>query len=193
LSSPKVEEGGELPPDYTGDGRGITPPLEWKGAPAGTRSYAIVMDHLDREGNKKWYWTQYDLPGSMTSLPEDGHDVGKLGTGFKGQVGYEPPRSQGPGAKTYTITVYALSAPLQIRQSPGEVDRELLIASMSGKVLASSSLNVVHTSGRRHRRRPDEARKLPHHLRRLRVSRPLHVARVNREEVRVAINRVRTV
>jgi hypothetical protein len=42
--------------------------------------------------------------------------------------------------------MYALSAPLQISQAPHEVNREVLLAAMKGKVLASSSLQVVHTS-----------------------------------------------
>src|SRR6476659_2051350 len=56
LSSPAVEDLKEMPIDYTGDGSGATLPLEWKGAPAGTKSYALIMDHTDPEGQKKWYW-----------------------------------------------------------------------------------------------------------------------------------------
>jgi hypothetical protein len=51
--------------------------------------------------------------------------------------------SKGPGAKTYVINLYALSGPLNIEGTPG---REELLAAMKGKVLASSSLRVVHTS-----------------------------------------------
>ncbi|MEZ5433859.1 MAG: hypothetical protein R3F31_22375 [Verrucomicrobiales bacterium] len=72
--------------------------------------------------------------------------MGKTGTGFKGAVGYEPPHSKGPGAKTYVLTLYALSAPLNLTQAPAEVDREVLLSAMQDKVLASSSLRVVHTS-----------------------------------------------
>jgi phosphatidylethanolamine-binding protein (PEBP) family uncharacterized protein len=147
LASPVVEDGTEMPTDYSGDGRGVSPPLEWKGTPSGTREYALIMDHTDREGARKWYWTIYDIPGDANSLPEAAEGIGITGTGFKGEIGYVAPHSQGPGAKTYTITLYALSAPLEISQSPGEVDREVLIAAMEGKVLASSSLRVVHTSG----------------------------------------------
>ena len=94
----------------------------------------------------KWCWTLYDLPASLTSLPKNVQGVGKVGTGFRGQIGYEPPHSKGPGSKTYVLTLYALSAPLAIQQLPREVNREVLMAAMKGKVLASSSLHVVHTS-----------------------------------------------
>ncbi|HYR59430.1 MAG TPA: YHYH protein, partial [Chthoniobacteraceae bacterium] len=46
LTSPEVADDGKLPADYTGDGSGATLPLAWRGAPAGTQSYALVMDHL---------------------------------------------------------------------------------------------------------------------------------------------------
>ncbi len=42
-------------------------------------------------------------------------------------------------------TVYPLSSPLQITQSPRGVNREVLLAAMKDMMLASSSLNVVYT------------------------------------------------
>jgi phosphatidylethanolamine-binding protein (PEBP) family uncharacterized protein len=144
LMSSVVEDLQKLPVEFTGDGDGISPPLEWSGAPAATKSYALIMDHVTPDGDKKWYWTIYDIPANAASLPKDSQRIGKLGTGFKGEIGYEPPHSKGPGAKTYVITLYALSEPLKVAGSPG---REELLAAMKDKVLASSSLRVVHSSG----------------------------------------------
>ncbi len=144
LTSPVMEDLKEMPIEYTGDGEGATLPLVWKGAPAGTRGYALIMDHADKDGAMKWYWTLYDLPANATSLPKNARGIGKVGTGFRGMIGYEPPHSKGPGAKTYVITLYALSAALDVAgKAPG---REELLAAMRGKVLASSSLRVIHTS-----------------------------------------------
>ena len=145
LTSPEVKDGGALPMDFTGDGSGATLPLAWRGAPAGTKSYALVMDHLAPGNVMKSYWTMWDSPTSTTSLPKNAKGAGKVGASFKGQLGYEPPHSQGPGAKTYVLTVYALSSPVQISQPPREVNREVLLAAMKDKVLASSSLHVVYT------------------------------------------------
>ena len=139
-----VEDLKDLPTEFSGDGAGISPPLEWTGAPASTQSYALIMDHVAPGGEKKWYWTVYDIPANVTRLPKDSQSIGKIGTGFKGQVGYEPPHSKGPGAKTYVLTLYALSEPLKLAGKPG---REEIIAAMNGKVLANSSLRVVHSSG----------------------------------------------
>lgn len=143
LTSPVVEDLQNLPDEFTGDGAGLSPPVQWTGAPAGTQSYAIMMDHVIPGGDKKWYWTVYDIPADTTNLTKDSRSVGKIGTGFKGTVGYEPPRSKGPGEKTYVLTIYALSGSLDLRDTPGY---EELVAAMKGKVLASSSLRVVYTS-----------------------------------------------
>jgi phosphatidylethanolamine-binding protein (PEBP) family uncharacterized protein len=146
LTSTKIEEGAEMPLEYTGDGAGITPPLEWSHPPVGTAGFALIMDHTDREGQRKWYWTLYGLPASATNLPEAAKGIGTTGTSFKGIVGYEPPHSQGPGTKVYTITLYALSAPVKVASGPESVDRESLLAAMDGKILATSSLRLNHTS-----------------------------------------------
>ena len=145
LTSAEISADGKLPMEFTGDGPGSTLPLAWSGAPAGTRSFALVMDHLAPGNVVKSYWTMWDLPASTTSLPKNVKGVGKLGTSFKGQLGYEPPHSQGPGAKTYVLTVYALSGPPQLTQPPREVSREVLLTAIRDKVLASASLSVVYT------------------------------------------------
>ena len=49
--------------DYTGDGSRSTLPLEWAGAPSGTKDYALIMHHVDPEGKTKWYWILYNIPG----------------------------------------------------------------------------------------------------------------------------------
>jgi phosphatidylethanolamine-binding protein (PEBP) family uncharacterized protein len=154
LSSPEVSNGGALPKDYSGDGSGSTLPISWKGTPAGTKSFALVMDHLAPGNVMKSYWIMWDIPPSVTSLPKNVQGVGKVGISFKGQLGYEPPHSQGPGPKTYVLTVYALSDPLPITQSPQEVTRDVVLAAMKDKVLASASLSVVYTRGQANSENP---------------------------------------
>ena len=54
--------------EYTGDGASATLPLEWSGAPQATKSFAVIMHHIDPEGKAKWYWVRYNLPASARSL-----------------------------------------------------------------------------------------------------------------------------
>jgi phosphatidylethanolamine-binding protein (PEBP) family uncharacterized protein len=146
LTSSVVSEGGALPAEYTCDGDSSTVPLQWSGAPAGTQTYAVMMHHVDPEGMIKWYWILYGIPASTTSLPKNVAGVGTLGNNcVNGNTAYAPPCSIGPGAKTYTYTVYALSAPPVISVAPADVNRDVLLAAMSDRTLASAELNVVYT------------------------------------------------
>ncbi len=146
LRSPAVADGGQLPVEFTGDGVSATLPLEWSGAPEGTKSFAVVMHHIDPEGKAKWYWVLYDLPASTRSLPKNVIGVGTLGNNsVNGRTAYAPPHSKGPGAKTYVYTVYALSAPVKLDVPPAQVSREVLLAAMKDKTLATAELKVVYT------------------------------------------------
>jgi len=146
LQSPEVVAGGALPKDYTGDGTSATLPLEWRGAPAGTTSYVLIMHHIDPQGIAKWYWTLYNIPANVQSLPKNVRGIGTLGNNsINDRVGYAPPHSKGPGAKTYVYTLYALAAPLQLSIAPEQVTRAVLLAAMKGHILGSAELPVVYT------------------------------------------------
>jgi Raf kinase inhibitor-like YbhB/YbcL family protein len=146
LQSPEVTDGGPLPKEYTGDGAASTLPLEWSGAPNGTKSFAVIMHHIPPKGPTKWYWVLYNIPADRLSLPKNVKDVGILGNNsVNGRTAYAPPHSKGPGPKTYVYTVYALSAPAKLAVEPSEVNREVLLAAMKDKILASAELRVVYS------------------------------------------------
>jgi len=145
LSSPDVVDGGDLPIDYTCDGTSSTLPLEWSGVPAETESFALIMWHIPPNGGFKWYWILYDIPSNIQSLPKNVKGLGTLGSNGKGRTEYDPPCSKGAGSKTYTYTVYALSAPPQITVPPSEVSRDVLLAAIEDITLASADFNVVYT------------------------------------------------
>ena len=143
LSSSAFVSGGELPAEYTGDGAGVSPPLVWEGAPAGTKSFALIMDHQAPDMAKS-YWNIWDIPADVTHLEKNGKPPGLVGVGFRGREGYEPPHSKGPGVKTYVLTVYALSGMLEIKQPTSEVTREILLDAMKDKILGRASLSVTY-------------------------------------------------
>jgi len=146
LHSPEVADGGMLPADYTGDGTGSTPPLEWGGAPDGTKSYVLIMHHIDPEGKTKWYWTLYNIPGNVRGLPKNVKDIGTSGNNsINGRIGYAPPHSKGPGPKTYVLTLYALSGQPKIDVPASAVNREVLLSAMEGLILDTAELKVVYT------------------------------------------------
>ena len=145
LRSPAVEDGGQLPAEYTGDGESATLPLEWSGAPSGAKSFALIMHHIAPDMTK-WYWIIYDIPAKTKSLPKNVKDTGVLGNNsVNGKTGYAPPHSKGPGPKKYIYTLYALSAPPKIAVKPEKVNREVLLSAMKGLVLGKAELSVIYT------------------------------------------------
>ena len=146
LRSAAVADGGQLPKDYTGDGTSSTLPLEWSGAPTGTKSYTLIMHHIDPQGLAKWYWILYNIPADVGSLPKNAKGIGTLGTNsINGQTEYAPPHSKGPGEKTYIYTIYALSSPVQLTVTPDKVSRDVVLAAMKDHVLGSAELKVTYT------------------------------------------------
>ena len=47
LSSPDFSNGGDIPKQFTCSGEDRSPTLEWKDAPAGTKSFALIADDPD--------------------------------------------------------------------------------------------------------------------------------------------------
>ncbi|MFM7209301.1 MAG: YHYH protein, partial [Verrucomicrobiota bacterium] len=145
LQSADIPDPTHYPVEFTGDGAGVTPSLQWKGAPAGTRGFALVMDHLTPDESIKTCWLLWDLPATLNTLGKAAKPPGKAGVSSRGAVGYEPPHSQGPGDKNYVLTVYALSAPLVIASPEAKVTRDMVFAAMKGKVLGSASMTVTYS------------------------------------------------
>src|SRR5437016_3045720 len=70
LSSPAFNEGASIPPKDTCDGPNVSPPLKWLGAPAGTKSFALIADDPDAPVGTWVHWVLYDVPATITELPE---------------------------------------------------------------------------------------------------------------------------
>jgi phosphatidylethanolamine-binding protein (PEBP) family uncharacterized protein len=47
LISPAFPPNGDIPKEYTCDSKDLAPPLEWIGAPEGTKSFALIVDDPD--------------------------------------------------------------------------------------------------------------------------------------------------
>ena len=81
-------------------------------------------------------------PGCRKSV----RGVGTLGVNsINDRAEYAPPRSKGPGAKTYVLTIYALSSLVKLDGPPSEVTRDTLLEAMKGLVLSNAELCVVYT------------------------------------------------
>jgi len=141
VTSPAIGTDGLLPVEFTCDGAGVSPPVEWKPGPDGTRSYALTLWHESPDGVKS-YWVVYDIPAGVTKLPKGARSIGTLGLNGKRRAEYDPVCSKGPGRKEYHITVYALSA--RPRLAPAAATRDGLLAAIGKTVLAEGTLTFAH-------------------------------------------------
>ena len=131
-------------------GANESPLLQWSGAPAGTRSFAITMyDPFRPPVSGWWHWIVYDLPATTASLPHKAGDPGSPAMPKGAKQGlpdgeapephyYGPCPDEGDPAHHYVITVYALSVDhlnVPATSTAANIDYEI-----SSKTLAKASI-----------------------------------------------------
>ncbi len=137
---------GIYPKIYTCDSLGISPGLQWSNAPSSTSSYAITMYTIPPTGDKHVYIVLYNIPSTISSIIDNSKSIGVFGINtVDGKTTYTPPCSQGPGAKTYVLTLYALNAAPTISVPNTQVTRDILLAGMKNKIVDSAVMSVTYT------------------------------------------------
>jgi hypothetical protein len=146
LSSTAFDEGEMLPPRFTCDGDGSSPPLEWADVPDGTQSFALICEDPDAPSGTFTHWLLYNLSAGSRKLGEgipndEVLSIGaRQGTNSFGDVGYGgacPP--QGDREHRYIFKLYALDATLAL--GPG-AKKEQLLATIGDHVLAETQLTA---------------------------------------------------
>lgn len=129
LKTPAFENGGQIPLKHTGYGDDISPALEWNNVPEGTRSFALICHDPDAPlvlpGTYGFvHWVLYNIPGSVTGLPEGSKDYtqGINDLSNKGYNGPKPPA--GHGVHHYFWWLLALNEELNLE--PGLTQWQLL-------------------------------------------------------------------
>jgi Raf kinase inhibitor-like YbhB/YbcL family protein len=143
LTSTAFETENNIPMQYSCDGRNISPELSWSGAPAGTKSFALVMHDPDAPvGGGYTHWLAYNIPAAADHIPENapnqdrlpgGGIQGKNDSGTYGYTGPCPPS----GTHRYYFRLYALDVELGPRAGTSKAAME---QSMQGHVLAQAEL-----------------------------------------------------
>lgn len=145
VTSSAFTAGAAIPRRYTCDGENISPPLAWAGAPAATRSYAIIVDDPDAPHGTWVHWVAWNLPAERTELVPGGALGGKAvqGTGTGKGIGYEGPCPPPGPSHRYYFKIYALDTPLDL---PAGATKAELEQAMHGHILAQGQ--VMGTYGR---------------------------------------------
>jgi Raf kinase inhibitor-like YbhB/YbcL family protein len=133
--------GAAMPAKYSEYADGVSPPLAWN-AVAGAKSYAIIMEDPDAPQKPFVHWLAWNIPASVTSLPEGVQEQPRLtepdgvlqGRTTRGSTGYYGPRPPvGDPAHHYHFQVFALDTVLAL---PFGADRDQLVKALEGHVLA---------------------------------------------------------
>jgi len=147
LNSNAFAHEGAIPERYSCKGEDISPALSWGEPPAGTQSFALIMDDPDAPVGTWDHWLLFNIPSSVRGLPEsigsnatlpDGIMSGNNSWGRTGYGGPCPPS----GTHRYFFKLYALDETLAI--SPSATKGELEKA-MVGHILAQGELMGTFT------------------------------------------------
>jgi Raf kinase inhibitor-like YbhB/YbcL family protein len=117
LRSPAFVDGAQIPSIYTCDGNGISPPLQFTGAPPGTRELVLVMRDAEAPGGDFVHWAVAGIPPHTADLPPGGVP-GLVSPGINsfGSLGYRGPCPPvGAKAHHYVFSLSALSTPSGLR------------------------------------------------------------------------------
>ena len=142
LVSSAFKAGEMIPSKYTCDGENISPQLSWSGAPAGTKSFALIADDPDAPMGTWVHWVIYNIPDTTHQLKEAVPPVQKLPDGalqgisdFR-KIGYGGPCPPS-GVHRYYFKLYALDTMLSL---PAGVTKAELLKAMEGHILAKAEL-----------------------------------------------------
>jgi len=103
-----------LPQRYTCHGARINPPLDWSGAPAGTKSLAVIVDDSSAPITPFIYWLVFDIQPGTTDIQEDAVPIGaRQALNSADTAAYDPP-CPGGHSHSYRFTVYALNRTLTL-------------------------------------------------------------------------------
>jgi para-nitrobenzyl esterase len=143
VSSPAFKNMGDIPFENTQYRGNVFPGLMWSAGPAGTKSYAIIMQDTDgvRNNDAILHWTAYNIPANVTKL-----DAGmkalptgaSYGPNIRGAAqAYMGPRTPAGPKHRYHLQVYALDTTLPANPM---MTWDALKTALKGHVLASGQV-----------------------------------------------------
>jgi para-nitrobenzyl esterase len=147
VTTPAFVLGGDIPFENSSFRGSKFPGLTWTAGPAGTKTYAIIMQDMGAVGSSPrritLHWTAYDIPPTVTTLAP-----GMTPTGMPAGSSYGPSAQgnsepyMGPGPPpgprhAYHLQVFALDTSIAIDPM---MTFETLTGAMKGHVLASGEI-----------------------------------------------------
>lgn len=144
LNSTAFNNSEEIPSKYTCDGNNVPPPLKWNNPPAGTKSFALIVDDPDAPDpahpKKTWtHWLLYNIPADINNLTDADKSLPR-GT-LSGLNDWKNTTYGGPcppiGRHRYFYKLYALDTELKNLKMP---TKAILEDAMKGHILEKTEL-----------------------------------------------------
>ena len=124
-------------------GAGKSPPLTWRGAPASTKTFALVVRDPDAPIGSFVHWVVYNLPANTIKLDSDVPKTdtvpggGDQGVNGFGNIGYQGPCPPPGTPHHYHFHLFALDTKLELK--PGATADDVERAA-KGHTLAEADL-----------------------------------------------------
>jgi Raf kinase inhibitor-like YbhB/YbcL family protein len=153
LTSSAFTHEGRIPKKYTCESDDLSPPLQWSGAPAETKSFALIVDDPDAPDPAKpqrvyVHWVLYNIPANTTGLDENASRTNLPAGTITGVNDWDKAEWGGPcppiGRHRYFFKLYALDTILSGLSSPKKKDVE---SAMQGHILAQAELMGTYQKG----------------------------------------------
>jgi len=143
LTSSSFAADSAIPAKYSCGGADVSPALAWTEPPAGTQSFALVVDDPDAPTKTVIHWLIYDLPPATRALPEGVPTKPKLPDGSRqgkndhGKIGYSGPCPPAGAAHHYFFKLYALDYKTGLKPKANVAAVE---SAIKGHILAETEL-----------------------------------------------------
>lgn len=136
IMSTAFSNGTKIPLRYTGEGENISPPLEWSDLPNAAKTLVLLCEdpdapHADGGRHPFVHWLVYNIPATLTHLPEAILPDEKVespmpfcqGLNSFGNIGYGGPMPPlGDNAHRYIFRLFALDAELELHSRANKSD-----------------------------------------------------------------------
>lgn len=152
VTSPTITAGQPIPKQYSADGENTSPALAWSGAPATTKSFALICDDPDVPMPQPFvHWVIYNIPATAKGVPANipidpaAAMPAEIAGAVQGPSGFRRPIYRGPAPPPgkphhYHFTVYALD----IADLPAGLGKTQLVEAMTGHVVGQGELVATY-------------------------------------------------
>jgi Raf kinase inhibitor-like YbhB/YbcL family protein len=143
LKSSAFEANGRIPVEFTCSGEGKSPALSWNGMSASAKALALIVKDPDAPSGNFVHWVMFNIPPSVTSLPEGIPSTAKTSFGAiqgqngRGDVGYTGPCPPPGKDHHYHFRLYALDENLTLSS---DADAAQVEEAMRGHVVGETEL-----------------------------------------------------